>query len=209
MKRVNTAVARTLHGKAKLAKFCCEAHKDKTKGHMARRPYGQRESLTQPQVAHVFRIMFHKIGCAWSAGNATTVCVHGEAGRPTITWPRVNLKTAARESILDSGVAKLIWRWISTQPLHTSKGSSWPWPDQSAQEHLAQGTRCLLVPGRVLGGRDKRSEQAVTARAYNQVWKRCQEILRSEISQARQRGEVCFKMWIYAVSLHTVRKSHA
>ena len=177
------------------------------KGAKVKKPYGPRESLTQQQVSHLFGIMV-RIGCAWAAVMLLISVSTGErvdavrqmcttwlsgldehAGRPTITWPRVNQKTTARESILDSGVGKLIWRWIFLAPLGTSQGTSWPFPGQDVRGHLERGTRCLLFPGRARGGQDARSDKAVTARAVNLIWRQCQEVLRTEIAQARQRGE--------------------
>ena len=211
VRQVSSSSTRKLHCKAKTARFCCEEHRTKAKstGAVAKKPYGQRESLTQQQVTYLFDIMLHKVGCAWAAVMLLLSVSTGErvdavrqvcttwltglddqaVGKPTISWPRVNLKTTARDSILDSGVAQLLWQWISRQPLKTTQGSQWPFAGQDVQHHLAKGTPCYLFPGRMLGGKDCRnSEQAVTARAYNYVWKSCQHILKAEITAACKQG---------------------
>ena len=69
VRQASSSSTRKLHCKAKKARFCCEEHRRKAKstGAVAKKPYGQRESLTQQQVTYLFDIMLHKVGCAWAA----------------------------------------------------------------------------------------------------------------------------------------------
>ena len=211
MKHVNSSASRTLHCKAKTARFCCQKHRDLTKGtRLARKPYGARESLNQEQVAHLFDIMLNKVGCAWAAVMLLISVCTGErvdavrqicttwlygldeksVGQPSICWPDVNLKTSARDSVLDSGVAKLLRAWISTKPLSTHHGSQWPEPGHNVKHHLEARTACFLFPGRVRGGRNARNyDKAISCRAYNYIWKDCQHILQTEIKDSQKHGK--------------------
>ena len=210
LRQVNSSASRSLHCKAKKAKFCCQQHRDKTKGKaLARKPYGQRESLCQEQFTYLFDMMVRKIGAAWAGvmflisvctgervDAVRQICTTWLSGldeeslaKPTISWPKVNQKTPARDSVLDTGVAKLLWFWISKQPLGTGQDSQWPFPGQNVQRHLAEGTSCYLFPGRVLGGANTRNnQQAISSRAYNYVWEQCQKILKKEIEEACKHG---------------------
>ena len=212
VKKVDKSALRKIHSHAKTVRFCSEKHQDNCRGSgsQARRPYGPRESLTQQQVAHLFEVTLNQVGSAWAAvmllvsvstGERVDACRQMEStwlsglgeqslGQPTISWPRVNLKTKARDSILDSGVARLLWQWISHQPLKSTRGGQWPYPDQDIQRHLAEGSSCYLFPGRAVGGTDRRDHnKAVTARAYDYVWKACQRRLKAELTAAQQNGQ--------------------
>ncbi|CAE7256945.1 unnamed protein product [Symbiodinium sp. CCMP2592] len=232
VRKVDQTKARTMHKSAKVARFCSKRHLDMTKGkRSARRPYGQRESLSQTQVAHLFGIMCCLAGAPWAAvmllisvstgervDAVRQICTDWlsglqpeEVGKPTITWPDVNLKTTARCSVLDAGVATLLWHWISKRPLCSDKNDSqWPWPAQELQRDMRERTSSYLFPGQMLGGKHERNpHRPVTARAYNYVWEHAQKILKAQIDRERSLGRAhCFEdVDLSKLSSHCGKKS--
>ena len=230
--KVDQTKARIMHKSAKVARFCSQRHLDMTKGkRTARRPYGQRESLSQSQVAHIFGIMSCQAGAPWAAVMLLISVATGErvdavrqictdwitglqpeeVGKPTITWPQVNLKTTARCCVLDAGVATLLWQWMSKTPLRSDKNNSqWPWPGQELQRDLRERTSSYLFPGQIHGGKHERNpHRAVTARAYNYVWEEAQKILKAQIDHERSLGRAhCFQdVDLRRLSSHCGKKS--
>ena len=210
MKCIKKNACRKLQASAKVARFCSEKHRDLAMCHeQARKPYGPREALSREHVLYLFELMCLKLGSAWAAVMLLLSVVTGERvdavrqmqttwisglgpraiGKPVISWPAVNRKTKQRESVLDTGVAGLLWQWLAEKPLQGKGNSVWPCAEQDLKSHMDAGTAAYLFPARVRGGHNARNLQAaVSGRAYNYVWQAAQRILKQEIAQAHRDG---------------------
>ena len=146
--KVDQTKARTMHKSAKVARFCSQRHLDMTKG----KPWAAVMLLIS--VATGERVdAVRQICTDWITGLQPE-----EVGKPTITWPQVNLKTTARCCVLDVGVATLLWQWMSKTPLCSDKNNSqWPWPGQELQRDLRERTSSYLFPGQIHGGKHERN----------------------------------------------------
>lgn len=213
------------------AKFCSAAHRGFAKLKLATRR-GGREALSPEQVLELFKILLFDASSPWAAVAFLLAIFLGErAGcalkardswfanmdtdHPTVSVPRVNMKTTAREVPLDKGFAGILLAWAQrgTGPLRGGCGTEWPHPGQKLQ--MAGQTRQakqgqLLFPGRKLGAANRRNfNKAVTARGFHDKFIAAQSVILEQRAKAKVQGRshVFDDIVVQRISSHTAKKT--
>ena len=228
---VHESRLRHVHASARTVRFCCKEHLERCLQGGTDSPSrrGGREALSPAQVAHLFTVLARKT--PWAAvvfllsvmtgERAEAVCKArdtwfegldpADGQLPFLNVPAVNKKTKSHKVPLHKGLSQLLWGWIQA-PLKGTGGHQWPHAGQLLQFGPKQGKkngRCLF-PGRQLGGRNTRAwQKPVTTRGYYATFPLAQEILRSQLEEARRAGDehpfqsICLKR----VTTHCGKKS--
>ena len=180
--KLNPRACRTLRQHA-VARFCCEAHRDKCMVAVPLKPHFPegREALNHDQVRHLFQQLLAD-NCPWAAVLMTLQIFMAEradcarqcqwdwlqnlspaaAGMPVVNIPSsVNLKTTERPIPLHAPFAHQLWRWATQEPLRAPDGHH-QWPPLG---HTLQGS-APMFPG--LDPKGRISNIAVSERAYLQ-----------------------------------------
>ena len=199
--KVDLSLCRTLRSHCKSVKFCSEAHRDLC---IAKRPKGKRggrEPLTADQFVKLFQTL--QSFAPWAAMlSMLQLCIGDRADcsrqcrwswikslnpaskkAATISIPKVNGKTVAREIPLHEPFAKFLWQVSQTNCLEASNGEQWPHHGQQLSPNKP------LFPGFDCTGQTRDWSKPISERAYLQKLAAASDILGREVAAATLEGK--------------------
>eukprot|EP00971_Amphidinium_carterae_P209531 4156491-Amphidinium_carterae.1 len=176
---VDRLCCRPLRSHCRIVRFCCESHKKKCKvRQQVKRNREGAEALNAAQVAKVFSVLAFQCGAPWAAvlvvmqmimGAERADCARStrlswlsgldpaSPENPSIQIPKINGKTTPRIEPIQDDFARMLWGWMTTQPLKGSANTQWPFRGQPL--FPTQPTSIadpVLFPGAKAGGQNTR-----------------------------------------------------
>ncbi|CAK9100998.1 unnamed protein product [Durusdinium trenchii] len=229
IKKVNLSACRALRSHCKTVRFCSSRHLQKCQNPEVKEKRGGREPLTAGQTQRFFPTLVQSCHRPWAAVLMVLQIALGEradaarqacaswfvnlapdsSGMPTCNIPRVNRKTQQRAVPLDRSFAKLLWQWMTTDPL-VGLDCQWPFDGQDLQGAFDSGEDKLLFPGRTLGGKNKRNwSKPITERAYLEALQEACKVLTRERKADRENGvdHPCENLDLGKVGTYSMKKT--